>query len=211
MNNLRSPFYNDLVRGIHNMDVIHVGELVNDGKSELLQELNMFVHRDMNPEDVFIFEIKLCDNDIDKDFQCFATSTLVKMQEMYIGETGLVGDSFSEIGQTARIFKTMIKQDSEKLTRYGVPYVELRAFAYMIRTSSNKNIIEDIETGRKKECSISCSVSKKFCSICNKDNTRICCGHLPGIVYDNKLCYQTLCDLQDVYEWEFVKHFDNET
>ena len=97
----------------------------------------------------------------------------------YDGETGYVA---SNPTQMARIFKTWIVQTEEFSN--GFPVCELRAYAYMIRTSENADVIKEIETGIRKEVSISCSVVSKL-----------------------KVNKTTLLDgVTDVYEWSFVEH-----
>ena len=70
----------------------------------------------------------------------------------------------------------------------------------MLRSEKNSDLIEEIEAGIKKEVSIGCSVGRSVCSICGQSN----CGHQGGRRYDGKLCYFTLEDPVDAYEWSFV-------
>ena len=48
-----------------------------------------------------------------------------------------------------------------------------------------------------------CSIKTRTCSICGDTDGK--CGHIPGREYDGKLCYMTLDDPQDVYEWAFIE------
>ena len=76
----------------------------------------------------------------------------------------------------------------------------MKGYAYMLRSEKNRALIEEIEAGIKKEVSIGCSVTGRRCSVCGKE----ACGHQGGKMYDGKLCYFTLREPVDAYEWSFV-------
>ena len=73
----------------------------------------------------------------------------------------------------------------------------------MVRTPDNQSLIAEIEGGIKKEVSVACSVEKAVCSICGAPRGENC-GHKPGEVYDGKLCYISLEEASDAYEFSFV-------
>ena len=50
---------------------------------------------------------------------------------------------------------------------------------------------------------MACSVEKAVCSICGAPRGESC-GHKPGEVYDGKLCYISLEEASDAYEFSFV-------
>ena len=143
-------------------------------------------------EDDYTFTIKLCDNRIDKDYERFSSDCLEQMAEMFVGKLGYVGEN-----QVAKITSVEVVKEKFSYDRW------LKATATMPRTRGSKKLIEQIEQGEKKEVSIGCSVKTRTCSICG--NTDGKCGHIPGREYDGKLCYVTLDDPQDVYEWAFVE------
>ena len=74
----------------------------------------------------------------------------------------------------------------------------------MLRSEKNQELIDEIEAGIKKEVSVGCSVKRRVCSICGQDSAGGNCGHRPGEVYDGTLCYVTLEQPADAYEWSFV-------
>jgi hypothetical protein len=102
------------------------------------------------------------------------------------------------------IFDTWVAADSSRLTRDGRPYAALKASAYMIRTRSNEDLIREIDGGIKKEVSVSCSAGRRICSVCGADRSGQGCVHLPGHLYDGKLCHTVLDHIRDAYEWSFV-------
>ena len=51
--------------------------------------------------------------------------------------------------------------------------------------------------------SVGCAVKRRVCSICGEE-AGAGCGHQPGQVYDGKLCYLSLEEPADAYEFSFV-------
>ena len=74
--------------------------------TEKLQLLNQFTRRELTEEEVYIFDVILCDNEIDRDFEKFSLSALKTLQELFIGKTGIFDHDAKSSGQTARIFHT---------------------------------------------------------------------------------------------------------
>ena len=149
-------------------------------------------------EEDYTFTIKLCDNKIDKDFERFSLDCLEQMIEMFVGKHGYVGEN-----QVAKIVSVQAVENGDNQEISGERYTWLEAKATIPRIKENEKLIEQIEQGEKKDVSIGCSVKTRTCSICGDTDGK--CGHIPGREYDGKLCYMTLDDPQEVYEWAFVK------
>ncbi|MGN1195510.1 MAG: hypothetical protein ACI4SB_08500 [Acutalibacteraceae bacterium] len=158
----------------------------------------------LKEEQVYIFPVTLCDNEVDRDFEKFSVDALEKLKRMFLGRTGIFDHSMKASGQSARIFKTWVETDDGRLTSQGEPYTALKAKAYMVRTDENKALIDEIDAGIKKEVSVGCSVKKTVCSICGKDMKTRECEHIKGRTYSGKLCYGILSQPTDAYEWSFV-------
>ena len=135
-----------------------------------LEKINRFTRRELGEDEVYTFSVILCDNDIDRDLERFSDEALVTLAEKFIGRTGISDHDPSSANQTARIFDTQIMTDESRTTAYGAPYRYLKAEAYMVRTSSNAELIKEIDGGIKKEVSISCSAAKRTCSVCGSEN-----------------------------------------
>lgn len=172
--------------------------------TEKLQLLNQFTRRELTEEEVYIFDVILCDNEIDRDFEKFSLSALKTLQELFIGKTGIFDHDAKSSGQTARIFHTELAEDSERKTSTDENYVCLKGCAYMVRTSANENLIKEIEGGIKKEVSISCSASVQKCSVCGANKRTKNCPHTKGKEYAGKTAYVILDKITDAYEWSFV-------
>ncbi|MGN0584184.1 MAG: hypothetical protein ACI4JD_01910 [Ruminococcus sp.] len=171
---------------------------------EMLTQLNTFTRRELTADEVYIFRVRLCDNEIDRDGERFSLDSLEKMKELFLGRTGIFDHDPSGEKQTARIFQTELVTEKDKTTKAGESYTSLCAYAYMVKTSGNEDLIREIDGGIKKEVSVSVSAASKKCSICGRDKRISPCCHMTGEEYDGKVCHTVLSDITDAYEWSFV-------
>ncbi|MCD7723309.1 MAG: hypothetical protein LUH82_05105 [Clostridiales bacterium] len=169
-----------------------------------LEKIRKFTQKDFDLSELFVFNLVLCSNDIDRDWEKFSTNALLEMQKLFIGKTGIKDHSMKAADQTARIFDACVEPCAGKSAADGEQLYFLKAKAYMVKSGENAALIKEIEAGIKKEVSVSCAVKKSSCSICGKDKNTAYCGHIPGREYDGRLCYFTLDDITDAYEWSFV-------
>lgn len=168
-----------------------------------LEIINGYATVPLKSEDVFIFTVTLCDNEVDRDNERFTLEALCKLKELFPGKTGISDHSMRSKDQCARIFRTYIEKADRK-TSVGEPYTALKARAYMLRNVETEALISEIEGGIKKEVSISCSMNKSTCSICKADMRSHGCKHIKGRSYEGKPCYAELSEPSDAYEWSFV-------
>lgn len=170
-------------------------------QSKLLEQLNRFTRRKHTAQEVYMFDVILCDNEVDRDGECFTKQALETLCRRFEGVTGIFDHDPKGSRQTARIFATELMEDPARRTAYGAAYTYLKACAYMIRTDSNQDLIREIDGGIKKEVSVSCAAKTSRCSVCGSTGA---CAHEKGKVYGGRLCYRELEDISDVYEWSFV-------
>ncbi len=102
--------------------------------NEELSLINTYSRKELKEDEVYIFTLTLCDNEIDRDFERFSLSSLNKLKELFKGKTGITDHSMRSKDQSARIFHTYIETDSAKITDSGEPYTALKARAYMLKT-----------------------------------------------------------------------------
>lgn len=169
-----------------------------------LAKINSFTRREFKEEELYVFPITLCDNEIDRDLERFSDAALDKMRQLFIGKTGIFDHNPIAGNQEARIYDTEVVADDSRRTSDGRPYKYLKGMAYMVRTDANKDLISEIDAGIKKEVSVSCSSAKRTCSICGTDSYKEGCEHRKGKEYDGKICHYILDDITDAYEWSFV-------
>ena len=159
-----------------------------------LDAINAQAKGQLTQEQVYVFSVRLCDDQVDRDWERFDTQALPALATLFIGKTGIVDHQWSSDKQVARIFETQVVQED------GVHYI--KAWAYIRRGGGNEEIIADIEAGIKKEVSVGCAMGRSVCSICGSDYGS--CGHRKGQHYDGQLCCAILQEPMDAYEFSFV-------
>ena len=171
---------------------------------EELKAINRFTVKALTADEVYTFNVILCDNEIDRDCERFDDAALEKLAELFVGVTGIFDHNPKGGNQTARIFDAKTEKISGRKNSLGEDYVCVKAKAYMPRTQKNAELIAEIDAGIKKEVSVSCAVAGFTCSVCGGDMRYGGCSHIKGQSYDGKDCYCILSDVTDAYEWSFV-------
>ncbi len=169
-----------------------------------LELINLQTRREFKEDEVYVFSVILCDNDIDREFEKFTTDALYKLSELFVGKTGILDHEMKSDNQTARIFSCEVEKVDQKFTATGEDYYRLKARAYMPICEKNNNFILEIDSGIKKEVSVGCAVGKVLCSVCGQNVKQAECDHVKGKEYDGKLCHFILDEPIDAYEWSFV-------
>ena len=154
------------------------------------------------PEQVYCFAVRLCDNDIDRDGERFDDRALTEMAPLFEGRSGLFDHQWSARQQVARLYQTEVIREDGRTTRDGRHYLYLKGYAYMLRGEGRDALIADIEGGIKREVSVGLSCAKASCSLCGQDWGQ--CAHEKGQVYDGAECHVVLSEPTDAYEWSFV-------
>ena len=159
-----------------------------------LEAINAQAKAKLTQEQVYVFSVRLCDDQVDRDHERFDTAALSALAKLFIGKTGIVDHKWSSDVQVARVFATeVIKEET-------VNY--LKAWAYIRRGGAADEVIADIEAGIKKEVSIGCSMGRAVCSVCGSEYG--VCGHQKGEYYDGVQCVAILQEAMDAYEFSFV-------
>lgn len=173
---------------------------ITDGE---LKKINALAIKELSADEVFIFKVAMCDNDIDRDFEYFPADTLKEMAELFKGRTVISDHKRMASNQVARIYDTeLIKTGEYSLS--GENYTQLVAKCYMLKNDTTADLISAIEAGITKEVSISCAIKSAVCSICGTDNRETYCKHWNGETYDGNVCYFALKGALDAYELSFV-------
>ena len=178
------------------MQIQKATEAVNSGMPTgvQLEAINAQAKAQLTAEQVYVFSLRLCDDQVDRDNERFDTAALPVLAKLFIGKTGIVDHKWSSENQVARIFETQVVKEK------GVSYI--KAWAYIRRGGSNDEIIADIEAGIKKEVSVGCAMGMAVCSVCGNEYGT--CGHLKGENYDGQICCAILQEPMDAYEFSFV-------
>lgn len=165
-----------------------------------MEKINLYTRRAYKPEEVYTFSVVLCDNEVDRDGECFTKETLEELAKLFVGKTGILDHEPTSKNQTARVFDAAVKEIPGKVTSLNEPYAQLTARAYVPRNDGTKAFIESIESGIRKEVSVGCAVKKRVCSVCGAES----CVHVPGKTYNGKRCVRILSGAADAYEFSFV-------
>ena len=159
-----------------------------------LEAINALAKGKLTAEQVYVFSLRLCDDQIDRDYERFDTLALPGLAKLFIGKTGVVDHKWSSDAQVARIFAAEVVKEER------VSYI--KAWAYIRRGGAADETIADIEAGIKKEVSVGCAMRRAVCSICGCEYGS--CGHQKGEHYDGQLCCAILREPMDAYEFSFV-------
>ena len=159
-----------------------------------MEAINAQAKGKLTAEQVYVFSLRLCDDQVDRDGERFDTGALPALAKLFIGKTGIVDHKWSSDSQVARIFATeVVKED-------GISYI--KAWAYIRRGGQAEEVIADIEAGIKKEVSVGCAMGRAVCSVCGSEYGT--CGHVKGEAYDGTVCCAILKEPVDAYEFSFV-------
>ena len=178
------------------MEIRKASEAVTSGAPTAMQleRINALAKSRLNGEQVYVFSLRLCDDQIDRDGERFDTAALPALAKLFIGKTGIIDHKWSAENQIARIFETQVVKEKD------VSYI--RAWAYIRRGGANDEVIADIEAGIKKEVSVGCAMARAVCSICGSEYGT--CGHVKGETYEGQTCAVILKEPVDAYEFSFV-------
>ena len=178
------------------MDIKKASEAVSSGIPTAVQltAINAQAKAKLKEEQVYVFSLRLCDDQTDRDYERFDSAALPVLAKLFVGKTGIVDHCWSSENQVARIFETQVVSED------GVNYI--KAWAYIRRGGSNDEIIADIEAGIKKEVSVGCAMGRSICSVCGSEYGT--CGHRKGEHYDGMVCCAVLQEPVDAYEFSFV-------
>ena len=178
------------------MEIRKAAEAATSGAPTAMQleRINALAKTRLNGEQVYVFSLRLCDDQTDRDGERFDTAALPALAKLFIGKTGIVDHKWSADNQIARIFETQVVKEKDE------SYI--KAWAYIRRGGANEEIIADIEAGIKKEISVGCAMARAVCSICGSEYGT--CGHVKGETYEGEICAVILKEPVDAYEFSFV-------
>lgn len=170
-----------------------------------LEKINKFSLEKLSKDEVFTFKMSAGTNeDDDRNYMPFTGKSIEDMANLYVGKAVITNHNRDSDNQFARIFDTEIREDKNRTTKLNEPFKELILKAYMMRTEKNKDLIEEIRGGIKKEVSTSTLPEKLTCNICGQDNMKRYCSHFPGEKYDGEICKMTIDGISEAYELSFV-------
>lgn len=176
--------------------------------NEDVAKINKIVTNPLNNNDIFVFKARLCNNEIDREFEKMDHEFLESLLDKVVGTTVLKNHSWDVDDQIGRVYDAELIKDDTVKTIDDTPLEYILAKIFI--SSTNIDIIDKIKNGILKEGSISFSNELNTCSICGEqiDKSNITCkcknGHILGHKYKDNLCYNKLGGFKDVMEWSLV-------
>ena len=80
----------------------------------ILDKINRFTRRKLTEDEVYVFSVILCDNDIDRDCERFSDGALQSLKERFVGRTGIFDHDPKGSNQSARIYDCAVVTDVSK-------------------------------------------------------------------------------------------------
>ena len=86
------------------------GQRVEPTEEELAL-VNRQSRKELTAAEVYLFAVRLCDNEVDRDGEQFPQATLEQLAELFVGKSGIFDHRWSAGGQTARIYRTEVVRE----------------------------------------------------------------------------------------------------
>ncbi len=138
-----------------------------------MELIRTFARGEIDASALYTFPLVLCDNEADRDLECFDAQTVEELAGLFVGKSGITDHEWRSGNQIARIYRTEVVRSPERSRRRrGVR--RLKDWAYMLRTEMIAALIADIEGGIKTRGQRGCSVRARRCSICGSRGGRGC-------------------------------------
>lgn len=176
------------------------GLIISDDE---LATINKFTLDDLVESDVFVFKAVITENTTDREFEYISRETIFEMADSFIGKPLIKDHAWKADNQIGRIYKTEIIE-SGQMTDHGEQLTKLIAYAYILRSDKNADLIAEINAGIVREVSIGFSIKSVICGVCGTDNAVKYCEHWWGKTYDGVVAVFKLHGLVDTYELSLV-------
>ena len=86
---------------------------------EDLSAINTLARAQLTEEQIYTFAVRLCDNEVDRDFERFPRASLEALAKLFVGKSGIFDHVWSAQGQAARLYKTEVVEEPGQTTGAG--------------------------------------------------------------------------------------------
>lgn len=173
-----------------------------------IDKINEHTITPLTEDDIFTFDVILCDNDVDRVYDKMTSEFLQEFKEKSGSLVGLKDHDWNTDTSTNRLYDVELIESEDEKTSLGENRQYLLGHAYTLKSNPD---VERINAGLLSGVSVSFNSSGDHCSICGgtthkgEDDVAVCVnGHHCGETYDGKLCYNVLCHCDDVFEWSLT-------
>ncbi len=178
----------------------HPGALVQaraqtpDNDDETMTAVNRFALRPLRADEVALFTLDLCNNQVDKHYSRFPDEELERINFLTPGRPLMERHDLRGTLPRGTFFRSQLHSERERMS--------VRPEVYVLRAADNRDFILNIEGGVYRETSIGFSFRTPECAVCNKDLRR--CAHIPGRSYGDTVCHFIMRDVIEVLEGSVV-------
>ena len=166
-----------------------------------LAAINRYALKPVERENVAVFTIEVCHDQVDKHFSRFPKEELETIARLVPGRPLMLLHDIRTKMPLGKIFRGWLAlNDQHTETEHYRSSVQ--ADVYVLRTAENASAIENIEGGVWAETSIGFSFRLPECSICNSDLRS--CDHQPGRTYEGRQCHYIMREVLEVIETSLV-------
>ncbi len=176
----------------------HFGSIVQTRELQAgdatMAAINALALKALTPDDVAVFSLDICNDQIDKHHSRFPHDELTRINAMIPGRPFMERHDLRGTLPRGTFFRSQLASHDGMLS--------VRPDVFMLRTEENKDFIANIEGGVYRETSIGIAFMRPECSICGKDIRE--CRHIPGRDYDGAMCHYVMHDVREVIEGSIV-------
>lgn len=159
-----------------------------------LPEIHRYALRPVAREEVAVFTLDLCHNQVDRHHSRFPEEELEKVNAMAPGRPLMERHDLRGSLPRGTFFRSQLHRAGDR--------VSVRPDVYVMRTAENAHFILNIEGGVYRETSIGFSFRMPECSVCGRDLRT--CDHVPGRSYGDAQCHFIMRDVLEVIEGSVV-------
>lgn len=159
-----------------------------------MEEVNRYALRPLQEEEVAVFTLDLCNNQVDRHHSRFPEEELERVSKLTPGRPLMERHDMAGSLPRGTFFRSRLHREGER--------VSVRPEVYVLRSEGNRDFILNIEGGVYRETSIGFSFRRPECSICGRD-LRVC-AHVPGRSYGGKPCHFVMRGVMEVLEGSVV-------
>jgi len=163
---------------------------------ETVAAVNRYTLRPLSPDSFVVFTMDLCNNRVDAHFSRFPEEELDKINRLVPGRPFMERHDTRGSLPRGTFFRSRVFRDT------STDYVSVRPDVYILSTSDNRSLIDNIEGGVYRSTSIGFSFMHPECSVCHEDIRS--CNHVPGRAYGGQTCHYIMRDVVDVLEGSVV-------
>lgn len=180
----------------------------NKSIEDAISKINEHTINPLEAEDVFTYDVVLCNTDTDRVGDKMTPEFLREFAEKSSSLIGLKDHDWETSNATSRLYDVEVVESEDELDSDGEKLLYVLGHAYTLKSNPD---VERINAGLLSGVSVSFASSGDRCSICGEamikgeDDIGVCSnGHRALETYDGKECHNILCHCDDVYEYSLV-------